>query len=38
MQDPDAVTFSYSAEPDVPRLLTYSKAQGRLVDLMPSFP
>ncbi len=38
VQDPGAVTFSYFAEPDLPRLLIYSKAQGKLVDLMPTYP
>jgi len=38
VQDPYAVTFSYFAEPELSRLLTYSKAQGKLVDLMPTYP
>lgn len=38
MEDVGAVTFSYYADPDQRRVLTYLRSTGRLVNLVPIYP
>jgi len=38
LADPGAVTFSYYADPDQRRVLTYSRSTSRLVNLVPLYP